>query len=118
MDYIILRNIRLFARHGCLDEENIIGAEFLINIKVGLDLTPAGQSGKIEDTVNYAALYELVREEMKKDEKILEKVAYRIAKKIMDEFPVIQEIDFSLTKLHPPLPGEIEQTGIELHLKR
>ena len=118
MDYIKLTGIHIYANHGCLDEEKILGAEFLINIKAGLDLSIAGKTGKIEDTVNYAEIYALVLEEMKIQEKILEKVAYRIAIKIMRTFPKLKSIEFSLAKLHPPLPGEIDRTEIIVHLNR
>jgi len=118
MDYIRLKNIRIFARHGCLDEEKLLGAEFLINVQMGLDLSTAGRSGNIEDTVNYAEVYALIRKEMRRPEKLLEKAAYRIARKIMDRFPAIREIRFDLAKLHPPLPGQTEQSEISIFLQR
>ncbi len=118
MDYIILKNIKIHARHGCLKEEAILGTDFLITVKMGLDLSVAGRSKRIEDTVNYAEVYELIRKEMQKPEKILEAVAYRIVEHIMSKFPLIREIEFQLAKQNPPLPGELEQSMIILHRKR
>jgi len=118
MDYIRLRNIRLHAYHGCLDEEKILGSTFEINVQLGLDLSRAGKSGKIEDTVNYAEVYDLIRREMQQRENLLEKAAYRTAEKIMDTFPQVECVEFSLAKLHPPLPGQMEKSEITIRLKR
>ncbi len=118
MDYITLKNIKIFARHGCLPEESILGTDFVITVKMGLDLSKAGKSGKIEDSVNYAEVYALIEREMQQSEKILEAVAHRISEKIMDTFPLVQELEFHLAKQNPPLPGEVEQSVISLYRKR
>ena len=118
MDYIILDGIKIHAKHGCLKEEAVLGTGFIVSVKMGLDLSVAGRSGRIEDTVNYAEVYALISEEMQKPEKIIEAVAHRIAERIMNEFPLIQELEFRLAKQHPPLPGEIKQSVIVLNRKR
>ncbi len=118
MDYILLKDIKIYARHGCLPEESILGTWFTVNIKMGLDLSVAGRSGKIEDTVNYALIYKLVKTEIQKPEKLLESVAYRIARKIMNDFPLIETLEFRLAKQNPPLGGEVGQSEIVLNLKR
>ncbi|NPA43216.1 MAG: dihydroneopterin aldolase [Chlorobi bacterium] len=118
MDIIRLRGIRLFARHGCLDEEQVLGAEFELNLTLELDLSEAGRSGHIEDTVDYAAVYALIYREMQKREKLLERAAYRIARKILETFDRVQRVECALAKLHPPLPGQIERSEVVIRLDR
>jgi dihydroneopterin aldolase len=118
MDYIILDGIKIHAHHGCLKEEAVLGTDFVVSVKMGLDLSVAGRSGRIEDTVNYAEVHALILEEMQKPEKIIEAVAHRIAERIMNEFPLVRELEFRLAKLHPPLPGETERSIIILNRNR
>jgi len=118
MDILRLKNIRIFARHGCLDEESRTGAEFLINVSMELDLSKAARTGRIEDTVDYARVHGLILHEMQKRENLLERIAYRIARRILEEFPALESVEFSLAKLHPPLPGEIEQSEVVIRMKR
>jgi dihydroneopterin aldolase len=114
MDYIILENIRIHAKHGCLQEENILGATYEITVKIGLDLDTASRTGDINDTVNYAGIYKLIREEMQIPSKILEQVAGRMANRILEASELIRELELRLSKLNPPLPGQVGRSTIVL----
>ena len=114
--YIILRNVRFHAFHGVMPQERKVGADFLVNLRVGYPLEQAMQSDEVSDTLNYAALYEVVKTEMMQPSNLLEHVAGRIADAIVKRFPQVTSIDLDLTKLNPPMGADCDGAGVEIHL--
>ena len=70
---------------------------------------------EVADTLNYAALYELVAREMQQPSKLLEHVAGRMAEAIGQAFPQVTSIDLVLTKQNPPMGADCEGAGVEIH---
>ena len=114
--YIILRNVRFHAFHGVMPQERKVGADFLVNLRVGYPLEQAMQSDEVGDTLNYAALYEVVKAEMMQPSNLLEHVAGRIADAIVKRFPHVTSIDLDLTKQNPPMGADCDGAGVEIHL--
>ena len=114
--YIILRNVRFHAFHGVMPQERKVGADFLVNLRVGYPLEQAMQSDEVSDTLNYAALYEVVKAEMMQPSNLLEHVAGRIADAIVKRFPQVTSIDLDLTKQNPPMGADCDGAGVEIHL--
>ena len=77
--YVSLRQVRFRAFHGVLPQERQVGADFLLDLKVGYPLAKAMQSDSVDDTLNYATLYDLMAREMRQPSKLLEHVAGRMA---------------------------------------
>ena len=92
-----------------------MGADFLVDVRVGYPLQQAIQSDEVADTLNYAALYDLVAREMQQPSKLLEHVAGRIAEAIRQAFPQVTSIDLELTKQNPPMGADCEGASIEIH---
>jgi len=114
--YIHLRNVRFHAFHGVMPQERRVGAYFLVNLRVGYPLEKAMQSDEVADTLNYAALYAVVREEMMTPSNLLEHVAGRIADAVIKAFPQVTSIDLELTKENPPMGADCDGAGVEIHL--
>ena len=114
--YIILRNVRFHAFHGVMPQERKVGADFLVNLRVGYPLEQAMQSDEVSDTLNYAALYEVVKTEMMQPSNLLEHVAGRIAEAIVKHFSQVTSIDLELTKQNPPMGADCDGAGVEIHL--
>jgi len=113
--YIHLRQVRFHAFHGVMPQEQQVGADFALDLKVGYPLERAMQSDDIADTLNYAALYDLVAREMQQPSKLLENVAGRIAEAISQAFPQVTSIDLVLTKQNPPMGADCEGASVEIH---
>lgn len=92
--YILLKDICCFAYHGVAPQENIIGNEYIINLKLKVDISQAIQTDDVVDTVNYAEIHEAVKAEMSIPSKLLEHVCGRIAKRLLAEFPAIENENF------------------------
>lgn len=116
--YIVLRHVRFQAFHGVMPQERIVGADFDVDLRVGYPLERAMESDEVNDTLNYAALYALVKQEMKQPSKLLEHVAGRIVAAIDKTFPLVTSIDLTLMKLNPPMGADCEGAGVEVHWKR
>ena len=114
--YIHLRQVRFHAFHGVMPQEQLVGADFLLDLRVGYPLGQAMQSDEVGDTLDYASLYDLVAREMQQPSKLLEHVAGRIAEAISKAFPQVTSIDLELTKLNPPMGADGEGAGVEIHL--
>ena len=113
--YIHLRQVRFHAFHGVLSQERQGGADFVVDLKVGYPLGQAMQSDEVTDTLNYAALYDLVAHEMQQPSKLLEHVAGRMAEAIGKTFPQVTSIDLELIKLNPPMGADCEGASVEVH---
>ena len=101
-----------------MPQEGIVGGDFDVDLRVGFPLERAMESDEVNDTLNYAALYALVKQEMKQPSKLLEHVAGRIVVAIDKTFPLVTSIDLTLTKLNPPMGADCEGAGVEVHWKR
>jgi dihydroneopterin aldolase len=83
---IILENIKIYAYHGVLPEETILGTYYLINAEIHADLWKATESDDLKDTINYALVNEIIYQEMKIPSKLLEHVIGRIMKPFLHYF--------------------------------
>jgi len=114
--YIVLREVRFYARHGVMPQERKVGGDFTVSLRVGVDLTRPVASDDVADTLNYATLYEVVKREMAIPSQLLEHVAGRIGQAVFNTFPRVISIDLTLTKLNPPMGADSAGAGVELHL--
>ena len=109
---IELKNMRFFAYHGVLPQERVIGNEFVVNVKIETDFSKTMDSDDVNDTLNYAEVYALVKVEMQQPSDLLEHVAGRIFNKLKQTFPQIKMLEVRLAKLNPPIVGEVEMAEI------
>ncbi|MGC4129467.1 MAG: dihydroneopterin aldolase [Bergeyella sp.] len=114
---ILLENLKIYAHHGVLPEENIIGTYYLVNLELHADLWKATESDALEDTISYADINEIIHREMKIPSKLLEHVSGRIIGAIHHQFPQITCIKIKITKTSPPMKGEMKGASVELERK-
>lgn len=116
--YIILKDLRYYAYHGVAPQENVIGNEFVIHLKMKVDITRAVETDEVTDTVSYANVHEVVKATMAVPSRLLEHVCGRITQNLFAEFPSIEEIEISLCKRNPPMGADIEAAGIVMYCSR
>ena len=114
--HIILQDMRFYAYHGVLPQERIVGGDYTVSVEVETDVTDAIATDDVEQTLNYAALYEVVKHEMLIPSNLLEHVAARIGKAVMDNFPQVQALDLTVTKQNPPMGADCQGAGVKLHI--
>lgn len=118
MGTIRLKNIKIYAFHGCLTEEGQIGSDYLINLSVKADLKKASNTDELEDTVDYVMIQQIVREEMAVRAKLLEHVAKRIMEAVLQKLEMVTEVKVSVAKRNPPIGGDVAEVSVTMKLKR
>lgn len=118
MGIIKVQNIRVYAYHGCLVEEGKIGSDYRVDVKVKADLSKSTKTDELSDTVDYVHLNKIVKEEMAIRSKLLEHVADRILDRILDEIPMVKIANISVSKINPPIGGNVEKVTVKLRKKR
>jgi dihydroneopterin aldolase len=118
MGTIKLKNIRTYSYHGCLIEEGKIGSDYSIDLEIKTDLRKSCQSDDLNDTVDYVLLNKIVVEEMEIRSHLLEHVAQRIITRVFGEIPEVSRILLAVSKLNPPIGGDVEAVSVELEKYR
>ena len=112
MDEIILEGIKVYAFHGCMKEEAMIGSDYIVNLKVKTDLKIPAKSDQLEDTVDYVDLLKIVNEEMAINSKLLEHVADRIVSRVLRTMKAINNVQVKVAKQNPPINGNISAVSV------
>lgn len=119
MDKITLKNMAFYGYHGMRPEEKSLGQRFYVDITLFLDLSAAGQSDNIHDTVNYAGIYAVVKQAVEgKPCRLIERLADGISRKIMKEYPTVKKIKTTIRKPLAPVPGPIDDVSVTVKRKR
>ncbi|OAD45480.1 MULTISPECIES: dihydroneopterin aldolase [Polaribacter] len=118
MGIIQVNNIKLYAFHGCLDEEAKIGSEYSVDVEIKANLKKSSKTDELADTVDYVHLNRIVKEEMAIRSKLLEEVAQRILDRIFKEILMVKKAKVSVAKINPPIGGNVEEVVIILTKKR
>lgn len=118
MDTIKLTNIRAYSFHGCLTEEGKIGSDYRIDLSIKADLKKSAKSDELADTVDYVHLNQIVKEEMSIPSKLLEQVVERILKRVLKEIKMVQKATVTVSKINPPLGGDVEMVSVKSTKKR
>ena len=98
--------MRFFAHHGCFAEERTIGNYFIVDFAAETDMTAASESDNLDDALNYQVIYD----------NLLEHVAGRILRHFRRVFPEIASASVSISKLNPPLGGEVGASRVTMSL--
>lgn len=118
MGTIRLKNIKIYAFHGCLAEEGQIGSDYLVNLTVKANLRKAAKSDELSDTVDYVMLQKIVREEMAVRSKLLEHVAKRIMESILKKVGRVTKVKVTVSKKNPPIGGDVDEVSVTMQTKR
>ena len=118
MATIAIEGMQFFSYHGHFEEESVIGTKFLLDLYLETDTSKAEQTDELEDTVNYLAVYLVVKEHMDQKSYLIEHVARRILNAVMKQFPEIEHAMLKFRKLNPPLGGQMESVSISLEASR
>ncbi|SDP68069.1 dihydroneopterin aldolase [Selenomonas ruminantium] len=115
MDKIKLTGLNFYGYHGVLPAERQMGQEFSVDVSMYLDLQEAGQSDKLEATVNYAEVYAVVKKVVEgQPRKLIESVGEEIAQNILRDFLPVQRVRVTVHKPHAPLPGVFMDASISV----
>ena len=76
------------------------------------DFEKAALTDDLSETIDYVQVYEIVKTAMAIPSKLIEHVGHRIIDKLKAEIKSIEEVEVKVTKLHPPMNGEVESVSV------
>lgn len=119
MDKIKLKRLKFYGYHGVLEEENRLGQKFTVNLELYADLSKASKTDSVEDTINYALVYELVKKIVETEQyNLIEKLAEEITARVFDAFEKVKEIIVEIEKPEAPVNGIYDSFSVQLRRKR
>ena len=108
--------MRFYAHHGCFVQERAIGTHFTVDLSFTTDTSRAEVSDNIADTVSYLDVYQVVKAQMQQPSNLLEHVARRVGEAVLREFPAVASITVKVSKMNPPLGGQMDSVSVEFTL--
>jgi dihydroneopterin aldolase len=110
---ISVEDIKLYAHHGCLEEEEKIGGHYIVDVFIETDFTEAAEKDALEKTVDYVLVNQIVKEEMAIRSKLIESVGQRIINSLKNAFER-SEFKVVIKKLNPPINGDVALVSISI----
>jgi 7,8-dihydroneopterin aldolase/epimerase/oxygenase len=118
MDVIQLTGIRCYGYTGYLPEEQILGQWFEVDLRMSLDLTAAGRSDRIEETLDYRSVILAVKDIIANSKfALIEKLADKIVTTVL-AFDLVQQVELKLHKPGAPIPDFGGRITLELTRKK
>jgi len=111
---INIEGIKLYGYHGCLEEEAKIGGHYMVDVYMTTDFLEAAKTDELEKTIDYCTIYEICKAEVGIRSKLIEQVCHRIYLSIRKTFPQLIHVHVKLTKLTPPMNGDVEKVSVEI----
>lgn len=109
---VFVDQIHVRAFHGVMPQERTVGGDFTVSVEVTAPIMNAVKSDCVDDTVNYAVITDIVRQEMAVPSALLEHVAGRIAERLFLTFPSIEKIWVEVKKENPPMGADCKGAGV------
>ncbi|HZJ84197.1 MAG TPA: dihydroneopterin aldolase [Syntrophomonadaceae bacterium] len=117
MDKILIKGLEFVACHGVMPEEKVIAQKFIIDLELHKDLTLAGQTDDLSNTINYVHIYEEVKDIVENNSfNLIEKMAEHIAQVILEKH-LIEAIKVVVYKPNAPIKGRFDYFAVEIFRK-
>ncbi len=118
MGQVALEGLEFHGFHGLYPHERESGNWFEVDISVETDFSLAAETDDLSGTVNYEVLFRIIRDEMDKPAKLLERLAGKIAEDVLQEIPAALNVHIKISKLNPPIGGKCKKATIALYKAR
>jgi 7,8-dihydroneopterin aldolase/epimerase/oxygenase len=109
---IEVNGIRLYAFHGCLEEEGKIGGSYTVDVTMKTDFSAAALSDDLSQTIDYVQVNRIVTEEMAIRSKLIEHVGQRIVSRLTNEIEQLEAVRVKVVKICPPINGDVQNVAI------
>ena len=113
MDYITIKNLKIFAHHGVFEQETENGQNFYVNAKLYVDMERAGETDALDDAVNYGEVCLFLDSFLKEHTyKLLEKAVTETMQAVLVQFPAVNGLELELSKPQAPIPLSFETVSV------
>ena len=111
MGLITVEGIRVFAHHGHLPEEAILGGHFIVNVWVEADTTEVEKTDDLNDIVDYVKIIEIAKQQMVIRSNMIEHPAKRIVDAILT-LNKVQKVTVEVEKIQPPIDALFDKISV------
>lgn len=119
MDKLHLNRMQFYGYHGVFPEENKLGQRFYVDLVLSLDLSEAGRTDDLTKTVNYAEVYQVVKQIVEgRTYRLIEALAENIASDVLHQYTSVNDVTVRVVKPHPPFDIHYDGVVVELTRKR
>ncbi|ABB56072.1 dihydroneopterin aldolase [Synechococcus elongatus] len=119
MDVLVVRGIRAYGYTGFFDAEQELGQWFEVDLRVWVDLQPAGDSDQLGDTLDYSQAVQVVQTGIRQSRfRTIERLAADLCDRLFQQFPALPELELTLRKLAPPIPDFSGDVSLVLRRSR
>jgi len=116
---ITLKNMIFYGYHGLNEHERTLGQRFSVDITATTDPSLDAHIKKLDDTVDYTAIFEVVKNEVENYKyHLLEKLANKILDSILARFPLVQKCQIKIRKIAVPINGTLDYVELEMERGR
>jgi dihydroneopterin aldolase len=113
-DKIVIERLRIFGHHGVGDVEREAGQDFLVDLEISADLTEAGSSDRLEDTLDYSTIVKEVQRIVSEERyQLLERLAGHIAEAILGNSRALSVV-VRVAKAKPPIEADLGSLRVEI----
>ena len=96
----------------------LIGSDYRVDLEITADLSQPAVSDQLSETVDYVHLNNIIKEEMTVRSNLLEHVAKRVIDRIFKEIKEVTEVEVEVSKINPPIGGDVESVSVKLRNTR
>jgi len=119
LEKIIIKSLKIFAYHGCNEDEKQNGQDFFIDAVLVVNGNWTSQSDELSETVNYSSVVKLIKNETVNNRyNLIETLAARLCEAVMDEFSQVTGLTVTVKKPHAPVNADFDYMAVEKHVKR
>ncbi len=115
---VILEGLEFHAYHGVYPHERSSGNKFELDVIIETEFSNAAFLDDLSGTINYEDVYAVVKAEMEKPSKLLERVGHSIAEKILSSFLDAISVQISISKFNPPIGGVCKKASVTIAKNR
>ena len=115
---VILEGLEFHAYHGVYAHERSSGNKFELDVAVETEFGESAFHDQLSGTINYEDIYAVVKEEMAKPSKLLERVVHSIAERLLLTFPEALSVKISISKFNPPIGGVCKKASVAIEKHR
>lgn len=117
MDKLILKELHFVARHGVLPEEKENSQHFTATLELEFPLAEAGQSDRLDRTIDYCAVQQVVRTIIEGSHKrLIETLAENVAAELLKKFTMLRAVTVEILKPRPPV--DFQFAGVAVRIRR
>lgn len=118
MEKIIINGLKVFGYHGCIKEERKTGTDFVVDIELTANLLKAAKKDSLKDTIDYARVSEITKEEMAKTHDLIETLSLNILNALFREFLKLKKATVKITKMNPPVSGDLTSVSVVMSKRK